>query len=506
VTTPGGLLRWGQAGRYSAFDDRQVITALAGNNAGVVIPVTMDPAPGLGINVGPGWLAIGDSGDRTVCVLTAAQGLVVQAAPGGDEDRDDELWAEITDVETAQWAIAVLPASEPGSPRYGIRLGAVHVPAGVESSDGMDLIPREQDFGGGGGDIGPPGPAGPPGPQGPQGEEGPEGPPGPPDGPPGPPGDTGPAGPPGGQGPPGPEGPGGPQGSTGGPGPPGTAGQDGATGPQGPPGLQGPPGQTTVIVGSFGVQQTPDDLPPDGLIPAGWDGEGRPAADIQMEVGWSLVYQLDGSLWVWAGLLSPGPPWLNAGILQGPEGPPGPQGPQGPAGPAGPPGAGSTALIAYKPADEERTATTLANDAYLWLELEPQSRYWVSAVLMYTATPSLATGNFGWNFTQPAGASGRMGVDHYSGTGLYHNQSMAWAHPGNPSAASGPDGSAERRVVMVGAITTGAAGGRLQLQWRRAAAQGTSVTLYAHSVIIAFKAGEAAGILPDLPEPAEPAP
>ena len=266
MTTPTGLLRWGQSGRYSAWDDRVVLTALAGRRTGVVTPVRMGAAPGLRISIEAGWLAVTDAGDGTVAVITSPISILVDGAPGGLEDRTDELVAEISDPEAATWSLSVLP---PGSAGSGIVLGWVHVPAGAGSSEEFELIPRAQDFSTGGAI---PGPIGPPG-------------------------------------------------------------------PEGPP---GPPGQATLIVGSFGELRTPDELPLDGLIPAGWDGPGRPVNDTQVQVGWSLIYTPSGELWVFVGEGGPvevtrnimgGAAWLNAGLVQGPPGPPGPTGPQGPPGP-----------------------------------------------------------------------------------------------------------------------------------------------------------------------------
>lgn len=265
MTTPAGLLRWGQSGRYSAREDRQVITALAGRRAGIVTAVRLSPALGLGIAVDPGWLAIAECGDGTVAVLTSDDGTEVQATQGGAEAREDELWAVVTDPETATYRLAVLPG---GGDYTGVQLGLIRVPAGAIISGQMQLIPLEPNLGGGGGGPGPPGPVGPPGP----------------------PGD---------------------------------------------------PGQATLIVGSFGAFRTPAELHESGLIPADWDGAGRPAAPVQMDVGWSLVYEPDGTLWVFVGPTSPGNAWLSAGVIQGPPGavgPPGPQGNPGPTGPTGPQG------------------------------------------------------------------------------------------------------------------------------------------------------------------------
>lgn len=123
---------------------------------------------------------------------------------------------------------------------------------------------------------------------------------------------------------------------------PGPEGPPGPSGPQGPDGPPGPGGQATIIVGTFGAQRQPSELPPDGFLPANWDGLGRPVADTQVELGWSLIYEPDGTLWTFVRELSPGgQPWITPGILQAPPGPPGAQGPpggpgaQGPAGPQG---------------------------------------------------------------------------------------------------------------------------------------------------------------------------
>jgi hypothetical protein len=333
VSTPN-LLRWGQSGRYAAWDDRQVITALSGANEGVIRAVVMTAGDALTIVVDPGWLAIGTSGDDTFAVLTSPVTTEVQASPGGGQARDDELWAVVTDPETAQFRLAVLRADEAAEGAAGVRLGTVEVPAGAAGAADMTLVPRAPDYGGGA--------PGPPGPPGPQGERGEQGEPGDPGGPPGPEGPLGPEGPPGPEGPTGPpgasiEGPPGPQGE---PGEQGPQGPLGPIGPEGPRGPQGEAGQATIIVASFGDERGPVDLPGDGRIPADWDGPGRPAEPIQVEIGWSAIYEPDGTLWTFVGTAQPSG-WLNPGIVQGPPGLPGdrgPQGEQGPPGVQGPPG------------------------------------------------------------------------------------------------------------------------------------------------------------------------
>jgi hypothetical protein len=269
VTTPSGLLRWGQAGKYTAWDDRQVITALAGGRTGIIHPVSMAPAAGLAITVDAGWLAVADAGDGSVAVITSPVAIQVRVAPGGAEVRQDELVAQITDAEAAQWAIAVLPPGWSAGGAGGIVLGWVRVPPGATSASDMELSAREQDFSTGGAIPGPPGPRGPEGPQ-------------------------------------------------------------------------GPAGQSTQIVGSFGAIRTPADLlvPPvsEGQIPADWDGPGRPATDVYVQQGWSLIYTPTGELWTFVSELGTGAPWINVGLVAGAPGPPGPAGPPGPQGPEGPPG------------------------------------------------------------------------------------------------------------------------------------------------------------------------
>ena len=170
MTTPYGLLRWGQAGRYTALDDRLVITALAGGRSGVVRPVRMVPSTGLAITLDAGWLAVADCADGTCAVLSSVNAIEVRVAPGGETDRQDEVLAEVIDPETAQWAVSVLPPGAGTEGSGGIVLGWVTVPAGAASATEMTLDPRGQDFSTGGAIPGPPGPRGPEGPGGPAGQ------------------------------------------------------------------------------------------------------------------------------------------------------------------------------------------------------------------------------------------------------------------------------------------------------------------------------------------------
>jgi hypothetical protein len=178
-----------------------------------------------------------------------------------------------------------------------IALGAIEGPAGVEGPPGID------------------GPQGPVGPQGIQGSQGPVGLQGSP----------GPAGAPGVAGPQGPQGP------------------SGEIGPSGP---QGAVGNPALLAFNFGPNQTPADLPDNGIIPIDWENTNNPPAQVNCEIGYIGFDNVGGHFWVFQGSTA-NPIWVDGGQGQGPQGiqgpigqtgPVGPQGIQGPVGPVGPVG------------------------------------------------------------------------------------------------------------------------------------------------------------------------
>ena len=127
----------------------------------------------------------------------------------------------------------------------------------------------------------------------------------------------------------------------GGPGPEGPAGPTGPTGPQGPQGIQGiqgipgPAGEVGTLIGEFGAQTTPADLPPSGLIPIDFDGPGNPPNNYQMSIGQGLLYTADGHIYVYVTTAETPAGWVDGGKIQGPQGEEGPAGPEGPIGPIG---------------------------------------------------------------------------------------------------------------------------------------------------------------------------
>jgi len=114
----------------------------------------------------------------------------------------------------------------------------------------------------------------------------------------------------------------------------------GPQGPMGPQGDQGSSGQVTTLVGYF-EHEVPASLPPNGLMPVDWDGQGQPA--YQMAPGESLLCSNTalpefGHIYIYVTTTFDPSGWIDGGAIEGPPGPIGPQGVQGPPGPDGPQG------------------------------------------------------------------------------------------------------------------------------------------------------------------------
>jgi hypothetical protein len=147
MTTPGGLLAWGQAGNYDAIEDRMVVTALAGR-AGLVAAPALAARGGLTVGVGP-WLGIVDCGDRTLAVVGAREEQQQDVPAGGAQPRTDVLWADI-DTDAGTWQGRLYPAGGEAG-RLGVLLATIVVPAGANSAAQMELIPGPTGGGAGGG-------------------------------------------------------------------------------------------------------------------------------------------------------------------------------------------------------------------------------------------------------------------------------------------------------------------------------------------------------------------
>jgi hypothetical protein len=209
-------------------------------------------------------------------------------------------------------------------------------------------------------------------------------------------------------------------------GPVGPAGPPGPTGPIGP---IGPPGQIGTLIGSFDAPLTPADLPPNGVIPADWNGPGDPPTSVTMNVAEGLLYTPDGHIWVYTGTTYAPGGWVDGGLIQGPEGPVGPAGPPGPS--------GSSVTISD-------TAPAAASTGDLWWDsiggqlyiyyFDGNSAQWVVVVNSPSGGGGGGGGGIGPPGPQgpvgPAGPQGPPGVsfpDAPTDGQLYGRQNAAWA-------------------------------------------------------------------------------
>ncbi|HXB11574.1 MAG TPA: tail fiber domain-containing protein, partial [Bacteroidia bacterium] len=194
------------------------------------------------------------------------------------------------------------------------------------------------------------------------------------------PGPIGPIGP---QGPTGPQGIQGPQGLQGAPGPQGPIGPQGLEGPQGIEGPQGPAGEVGILIGYFSTIEPTDPgaLPPDGLLPPNFDGQG--GAAYQMRQGQALLNNNTaspsvGDIWVYVTIVEDPTGWVDAGLIQGPQGI---QGIQGPAGVDGIDGTLVTAddIPPANPISGQLWYDSVGAQLYVWYE-DATSSQWVIAV------------------------------------------------------------------------------------------------------------------------------
>jgi hypothetical protein len=137
-------IAWGQAGVYDAHDDRQVITALARLQAGVVKPPALTPGTGLVLNISP-WLAVVPAGDETMCVCYShnATAITVPAGPPTGT-RTDVVWIDV-DADTATWVMGLRTTSEIVG-RAGLEVGRLVAPAGASSVAAMTLTQIQESF------------------------------------------------------------------------------------------------------------------------------------------------------------------------------------------------------------------------------------------------------------------------------------------------------------------------------------------------------------------------
>jgi hypothetical protein len=140
MTTPSGLLMWGQAGAYDAINDRLVIAAVTGKRTGLVGWVTATAGSGLQITVKGGWLGIAACGDGTSAVVGSTTDQVVTCNPGpASGSRTDYIWCDVQ-PDQGTWSLTVVDASTVGS-RTGLPLVTLTVPANATLATQMTIAP-----------------------------------------------------------------------------------------------------------------------------------------------------------------------------------------------------------------------------------------------------------------------------------------------------------------------------------------------------------------------------
>jgi hypothetical protein len=140
MTTPSGLLSWGQAGAYDAIDDRQVIAAVTGYRTGLANSVNIVAGTGLQMTVKAGWSAVVDCGDGTSSVASSRTDQVVTGLAGpASGSRTDLIWLDIS-PDNATWSMSVIN-SPPAQGRTGIALATLTVPQGANLASQFTIVP-----------------------------------------------------------------------------------------------------------------------------------------------------------------------------------------------------------------------------------------------------------------------------------------------------------------------------------------------------------------------------
>jgi hypothetical protein len=133
MTTPSGLLEWGQSGNYNAIDDRGVIGALAGFRPnGLIVAPVLTAGAGLVVNISA-WSALVDCGDGTRAVIGSRTAQTITETAGGASPRTDYIWADLS-VDPGTWSASIV-TSIPA--RTGVLLGTITVPASAATAAAM---------------------------------------------------------------------------------------------------------------------------------------------------------------------------------------------------------------------------------------------------------------------------------------------------------------------------------------------------------------------------------
>jgi hypothetical protein len=142
MTTPSGLLAWGQAGAYNAIDDRFALATMTGYRTGLAIPVTVVAGSGLQLTVKAGWSAVVNCGDSTSAVVGSRVDETVTGTAGpATGSRTDLIWCDVS-PDNATWTLSVI-TSPPAGGRTGLALATLTVPAGANLASQFTITPGD---------------------------------------------------------------------------------------------------------------------------------------------------------------------------------------------------------------------------------------------------------------------------------------------------------------------------------------------------------------------------
>ena len=145
MTTPSGLLAWGQAGQNDAVDDSPENTALANLRNGIVNQCAMGAGTGLLVHIFAGWLAVADCGDSTVAVIGSRVPLDVPVPAGPPTGTQTwYIWADVNPDAASFTVTAITPADAGG--RSGVQLGTVVAHAGNNTASQMQITTTPPNF------------------------------------------------------------------------------------------------------------------------------------------------------------------------------------------------------------------------------------------------------------------------------------------------------------------------------------------------------------------------
>lgn len=147
-------------------------------------------------------------------------------------------------------------------------------------------------------------------------------------------------------------------------------------------------------------------------------------------------------------------------------------------------------IFAFKTADESRTNNTFADDTDLRFPVRAGEYWRFTALLLFKGANATMDAKF--QFTLPASATARWDVESPSGS-----QTSGLSVPtvsGTPTAIrtdastlSVGTNNVDQGVVIEGLVTVGGTAGNVVLQWAQNTTNGSNLTLYKGSVIIARK-------------------